>query len=161
MGYSFDYFVAALRCPVCGQVSPADESTNMQTKIRDQPELAYLGVGHPLHIRPEQMQQSGYLTVRWPQPGEAVRILETWECPSCGTTFNWAEIVVADGAIASITEAVLSRETLERIHFISDDAMYVAADLAGVPFTDIVGADAVQILRDRLVPTEAVSAAAD
>jgi hypothetical protein len=150
MGYTLDYFVAPLRCPVCGNVSPADESTNMQTKIRDNPELAYLGVGHPLEIRPEEMAASGYLTIRPPDQSGEIRILQSWECPACGQAFNWAEIVVKDGVIQSIEAVPLDRATLGRANYISDDSIYVAADLTDRPVSDLLDADVVQVLRDTL-----------
>jgi rubredoxin len=150
MSYKFDYFVAHLTCPNCGAVSPADQSTNMVTAIRDEPELAWLGVGDALHVRPEAMNDRGYLTIRAPRTGEPIRILQTWECPSCGQGFNWAEVVVRDDVIESIQAVPLTRETLERAHFIDDEAIGVAAVLIGQSYADLVNEDVVQILKDRL-----------
>jgi hypothetical protein len=47
----FDYFVAAMKCPSCGTVSPADTSTNMQTHLRDDARGIELGVGYQLDPR--------------------------------------------------------------------------------------------------------------
>lgn len=148
MDYTLDYFVGTLECPVCGTVSEADESTNMQTYIRSQPKLAYLGVGHPLEIYPEMMKDSGYLTIQLPQPDQEIRILQTWECPSCGSPFNWAEIMVINGVIERIVAVELNGKVLEQAHFISNECVSVAADLTGRSFPDLVGADLVQILRE-------------
>jgi hypothetical protein len=150
MGYTLDYFVGHLVCPRCGTTSPADESTNMATYIRDEPQLAYMGVGHPLHVNLEEMNNRGYLMVRRPLPGESIHILHTWECPACGQAFNWAEIVVKDEAIEQIKAASLDRETLERAHFISREVVNVVSKLTGKPFAELVDADLVSLLRQHI-----------
>jgi hypothetical protein len=120
---TLDYFVGRLRCSNCDRISEPDLSTNMATRIRSQPELAYLGVGDALEIEPDSMRDAGYVTVRRPAPGEAVHILEVWECPYCGQAFNWAEIVVRDGVIAEVTAVPLNLDNLKRAHFITDEAV--------------------------------------
>jgi rubredoxin len=150
MGYSLDYFVANLQCPVCGNVSEADDSTNVWTYIRDEPELAYLGVGHPLTVRPEAMEDRGYLTVQPVHPGQKIRILQTWECPFCGKSFNWAEIVICEGVIESISAVALNREVLERVNFISTESVDVAARLTNSSIADLNIAEVVPILLEQL-----------
>jgi rubredoxin len=150
MGYSFDYFVGNLKCPVCGAVSEADESTNMQTYIRDEPDLAYLGVGHPLEIKTETMKDKHYLTIRLPQPGEEICLLDIWECPICGHPFNWAEIVILDGIINTVKAVPLNREVFEKANFISQECISVVAELTGRSFRDLIGTDLVYLLRERL-----------
>ncbi len=152
MGYTLDYFVAPLKCPICGSISPEDNSTNMQTKIRNKPELAFLIVGCPLLIQPEVMEDSGYLTVQLPKTGEAIRILQTWDCPNCGTPLNWAEIVVDNGVIQQIIPVILSRQQLDWAHFISDECESTVAHLINQPIQDVVSGDVnlVQILKERL-----------
>ena len=95
MGY--DIFVAALRCPHCERTTPADVSTNMQTKLRDDPDLSSLGVGDALSIDHATAVESGYLAVQ--RPADPVHIGHIWACPSCHHDPNWAEIVVRDGRI--------------------------------------------------------------
>jgi uncharacterized protein (UPF0212 family) len=150
MGYSLDYFVGNLQCPVCGNVSEADDSTNMWTYIRDEPELAYLGVGHPLMIRSEAMEERGYLTVQPIHPGQEIRILQTWECPFCGKSFNWAEIVIREGVIETISAVPLNREVLERANFISTESVDVAAKLTNSSIADLNIAEVVPILLEQL-----------
>ena len=149
MRYTLDLFVAELRCPRCGNVSAADDATNMQTKIRDEPELAWLGVGSALELDPATIPDADYYPVQ--PPGDTIRILETWACPTCDFYPNWAEIVVRDGRIESITAVPLDRDTLERVHFICQDAYYIAADLAGRNTLDVArDEDVVAILRQFL-----------
>jgi hypothetical protein len=152
MAYTYDYFVAELKCPACGTVSAADDSTGMQTYIREHPNAEFLRVGSPLHVDAEAIERNavdGYLKVRTPAPGEPIRILHPWTCPVCGT-YNWAQIEIRDGVIARIVSVPLNRETLEHSHLISNEADFVAASLANLTAHEIVGKDTVQILRERL-----------
>ncbi|HLP87924.1 MAG TPA: hypothetical protein VK184_04870 [Nostocaceae cyanobacterium] len=150
MGYTLDYFVASLQCPVCGAVSEADESTNMQTHMRKNPELAYLGVGHPLEIEPKFMRRCGYLTIQPPQPGQEIRILETWECPSCDAPYNWAEIVVLNDVIKGIVAVEFNRTVFEQAHYVSVECVSIAAELTGRSCSDVIEDDLVKILKELL-----------
>lgn len=151
MAYSYDNFVAVLKCPVCGNVTSLDDPIEMHTYIRDHPNAEDLGVGSPLPIETRDFEQNtydGYLKVN-PPAGDEVRLLNPWNCPACGS-YNWAEIVVRGGVIESITAAPLNRETLERSHLISNEADFEAAALAGVPVEESARVDAVRILRAKL-----------
>jgi rubredoxin len=148
MGY--DFFVGTLLCPVCGAYAPRDSSTNMQTKIRDEPDLVDLGVGDPLIIDPETVEQRGYLVVRQPALDEAIYMLDTWECPNCGFPYNWAEIVVQDNLIQDVFAVPLDKATLEGANYISTECISTVTALTGRSFLELNGADLVQILRDRL-----------
>lgn len=143
MGY--DIFVAALRCPHCGQTTPADVSTNMQTKLRDDPDLSSLRVGDTLIIDHATVVDSGYLAVR--PPSEPVRICHIWTCPYCHHYPNWAEIVVNEGRIESIEAVPLDGVILDRLHYLDEDAWYFAADLAGLELDDLPMNEAVPLLR--------------
>jgi hypothetical protein len=145
-----DYFVAALRCAVCKRTSPPDRSTNMSTHLRVDADNSMLSVGSRLEVDPAYVGESGYLHVG-PHEGGELRLLETWDCPSCGA-LNWAEVRIADGAIAKIEAVELTRARLAGAHFISDQAELLAARLAGRPALEFEreGADAVAILRQRL-----------
>jgi hypothetical protein len=152
MAYSYDFFVAELECPVCGTISAADDSIEMYTYIRDQPKAEYLGVGSPLYIEAQAIEQNacdGYLKVRTPQPHEPIFLLNPWRCVTCGA-YNWAQIENRDGVIASITGVPLNRETLERSHLISNEADFIAADLMNISASEIVEKDTVRILWERL-----------
>ncbi len=155
MGYSFDFFVGRMECPSCGTVSAADDSTNMQTYVRDDPQLAFLGEGAPLEAEAGNLLESGYLLIRAPSPGEAVRILQSWECPSCGAPYHWGEIVVRDGIIERVAAVAMNRAVFERSHFIAAECDSLAADLLGKPVQEVVGQDLVGILRAQLPPLPA------
>lgn len=152
MSATFDFFVAALQCEQCGAVSPADSSTNMQTKVRAEPDMESLGVGDRIDIRPANL--GGYIELAPPAPGSPVRLLDTWSCPTCHAPQNWAEIVVRDGVIAAIRAVPFDRSSFERAHWLKDDADSEAAALAGIPVRDLLGkwAEILRILRERLPP---------
>jgi hypothetical protein len=149
---SFDYFVGRLQCSVCNRVSEPDESTGMQTYIRDKPDGALLGRGDKLELDLRKIADGkvdGYFTVSVPASDTEIRILHPWNCPFDGT-YNWAEIIVQAGLIESVTAVPLNREVLERSHLISHEAEFVAASLAKLSAAEVVKADTVQILLEKL-----------
>ena len=151
MAYTFDYLVAHMRCPVCGCVTAADDSTEMTTRLRDEPQLAFLGVGDALPVDPARARANGYLVLREPSPHEEVVLLHTWVCPHCGSPFQWAKVVVRDGVIASIEPTELDRDAIEGAHYIVDDAKLIAAQLIDEPRVFEVDDDtAARVLRERL-----------
>jgi hypothetical protein len=151
VGYRFDYLVAALPCGSGGEVSPADSSTEMTTRLRDDPQLAYLGVGDGLPVDTPRALRSGYLLLHEPAPGEPVVLLHQWTCPACGYAYNWAEVVVTDGVITAIQAVDLNRDAVARAHYVVDDVRDVAADLAGVRSPLALSDDrVVRILRAKL-----------
>jgi hypothetical protein len=117
VGYRFDYLVAPLRCRQCGRPAQADEMLEMTTRLRDEPNLAYLTVGDTLPVTPERAIGSGYTQLRLPQADEPTILLHPWACVSCGSTANWAEVVVEDDVIEEIESVVLDEETLARAHY--------------------------------------------
>jgi hypothetical protein len=151
----FDYFVAPMTCRVCGQTSPADSSTNMQTHLRDDADHRELSVGFaldPLEVRPQDITSSGYLPVA-PQAADATfTLLETWECPACGSADQWARISVRDAVIAAIDSVALDRATLETSNFISDQCFMIASALSGLPGEQLMtgAVDPVAVLREHL-----------
>ena len=152
MAYAYDFFVAEMKCPVCGAVSAADDSIEMYTYMRERPIGEFLGVGHALEVDRRAIEQNavdGYLTISVPAPGEPIRILNPWRCPTSGS-YNWAQIEIRDGAIASIVPVQLDRETLEHSHLISKEADFVAARLLNLSANEMVGQDTVRILREKL-----------
>ena len=153
MGYRFDYLVAPLRCGRCATVSPADETLGMTTRLRDNPQLAFLGVGDALPIDTSTVPSAGYLLLRQPKPREPTTLLQQWECPTCSYAYNWAAVTIRDGIIAAIEPVELNRSTLALANYIDDDVKEVAADLAGVrSYLDLDDDTAVALLKD-LLPT--------
>ena len=151
----FDWFVAPLRCPKCGAVSPPTSVTNMQTHLRDDANGSELAVGaclDALDVRTSDILNSGYQLVSEPAPGEAIRLLEVWQCPSCGRGDNWALIIIGDNCITGIEAVTLDRAMLERAHFISEQCFVLAAQLSDVPVADLSAGSVscVETLRERL-----------
>ena len=151
----YDYFVAAMRCPVCREVSPADSSTNMQTHLRfgaDGRELAAGFALKPVETEAEHIAASGYVRIACPPDQGSATLLETWECPTCGANDLWAVIEIRGGVIALIAGLDLDRKALDRAHFISDQCFLRAAQLSGLPSADLMNGkvDPVAVLREHL-----------
>ena len=148
----FDWFVAPLHCPVCGTVSPPTSVTNMQSHLRDDANGSELAVGtqlDPLDVRRDDVLNSGYLLVSEPAPGEAICLLEIWECPSCKRADNWALITISGTKITGIEAVTLDRDTLDSANFISE----VYADLLAEALRreePATSTSSVDILRQRL-----------
>ncbi|MEZ4399303.1 MAG: hypothetical protein R3B06_04745 [Kofleriaceae bacterium] len=113
----------------------------MQTYLRDDARGEDLGIGSVIDhadLRPADILNSGYQLVQEPQPGEPIRLLETWTDPSCGRGDLWALVTIVDGRVASIVAVPLDRMTLAQANYISDNCFIIAATLAGVRDTDLV-----------------------
>ena len=151
MGYRFDYLVARLPCGPDGELTPADASTEMTTRLRDDPQLAYLGVGAELPVDTARALTSGYLLLNEPATGEPVVLLHQWTCPATGYAYHWAEVVVTAGVITDIRAVDLNQTTLTRANYVVDDIRDVATDLAGARSPLALTDDqVVQVLREKL-----------
>ena len=128
-----EWFVAPMRCPICGQTAPPDSSTNMATKITRGGELSYIRVGDDTGVPDDMIESGGYLPVNPYTPGEPVSLVEMWECPSCGASENWGEVKLRGGVVESIEAVVLDNALLDRIHFISGQIRWVYDKLTGLP----------------------------
>jgi hypothetical protein len=122
----YSYFVAELQCPGCGT---STESTVM-TKVESDPGTV-IRAGDSLDVTVIDMKYSHY-TLRAPQPGEPLRILESWSCPACGRP-GWIEIVVDDGRVQSIDVVPFDTATLDRVHFVADQLAEFYEEKAGEP----------------------------
>lgn len=118
----FDWFVSALSCSACGEVSAADAGTNAQTKLRARPRQERLCVGAPLQVSIESGLNAGYIAAG-PYPGDALRILQGWECPACGSDVNWLRVVVEDGRITAIEAVPMSQAVLADAHLVEEEAL--------------------------------------
>jgi hypothetical protein len=150
MGYTFDWFVAEMRCPRCGAVSPADETTGMQTGIQDQPQLAFLGIGDYVTFDFSKAGERGYVVLHEPRRGEPIVLLTTWDCPTCDKPQNWARVVIQDGRIVSIEATAVTSEQIEEAHLISDDCIDIVKELVDEPYDTLVDQDLAPLLRDAL-----------
>ncbi|MBI5596241.1 MAG: hypothetical protein HY928_09165 [Elusimicrobia bacterium] len=119
----FDWFVGDLECPACGVLSPADGRTNAQTKLRDKPYQMELAAGDELLVTRASALDAGYVPNDPFPPGDDLRILQTWECPSCGAPFNWLQVVVRDGRILSVEAVSPDPDVLAAAHYIDEEAL--------------------------------------
>jgi len=131
----FDFFVAPLRCPRCGRVSPADGSTNIQTKLRgERADLTELRVGDRIAYELADAAGWGYLVVQ--PPVQPVHFGQMWECPYCYHYPNWAEVTIAGEHIEQIEAVPLDGATLARLHFLDEDAGAFIAEAVGRELTE-------------------------
>lgn len=122
----FDWFVAELTCRKCGRRSAADNTTSVQTKLREDARQNCLGVGAALTVTPESAEDARYTLLSLPS-GPEIRILQHWECPACGDLGQWLEVVVHDGQIASIESIRFDAAVLAAAHYIEDETLLFAA----------------------------------
>jgi hypothetical protein len=127
---AFDYLVGELKCPVCGKISPCDDSTNMQTKIQAVPSYSNLLVGTKLdfgELKPElEIQDAGYFQIVPHSSNDDIVLLETWECPNCGTPYLWAKIVIqSDHIIKEISSVNLSKHLIKNSNYISGESISI------------------------------------
>lgn len=150
----FDYFVAALHCRRCGNVSPATAITGMQTHVRSDADGSELGVGfsfEPIDLTTTHILGAGYALITAPRGG-SIRLLDVWTCPRCQTE-EWAMVEILGGRIERIESALINRATLEAADFISDvSADLLAAALMGISSAELTRRKLsnVEVLRQRL-----------
>lgn len=149
---SYDYFAATLKCLECGEVSHADTSTNMQTYLQDPGSHSVLRVGASLALEPSRVCHSEYDGYFYSGAAltNTIRILQSWECPACGSAPNWAQIEVVDGQIARIESVVFDRRSVFSSHLISNDAKSVAALLADISVKEAYATNVMEIFDKRL-----------
>lgn len=152
----FDYFVAALRCPRCGTVSPATAVTNMQTHVRgggaDGSELPVGAPLKPAYLKTQHLHGAGYALITQSPAEEPLRLLDVWTCPECDTE-QWALVEIFGNRIERIEAVVMIRATLDAANFISDaDAGLLAESLSGLSPSELAARKlgTVEVLRQRL-----------
>ncbi len=143
-----DFFVARLRCQSCGQVVD-DESSACETFLRAEPDGSRFGVGSAFDIQPDTVPAEFYAHAMAPATDEPVHVVEGWECPDCQAT-NWAEVVIDSTEIRSIWSIALTRQVLDRAHFVTSECVDLASQLTGEPAWALLGDDVFEILYDRL-----------
>ena len=117
---SFDYFVGRLQCPKCSYITGETDESNMQTKIQEECNLSHLKVGSQLNMTPSKITGWGYFEVEKPIDPSEISLIETWDCPNCGNSPNWAKICISDRKIISIETIVLSKSEISRSNYLSE-----------------------------------------
>lgn len=121
---TFDYFVGSVQCSACNHIC-TDASSNIQTKLSKQPCLAELSAGKLLDGIWDNVCDAGYLQINLPTQPNSVSILETWECPNCDKSFNWARIEIVESVIKSVKAIELEAEQLASSHYITEDCKFL------------------------------------
>jgi hypothetical protein len=144
------FFAAEMTCPVCGTVSPDTTDTGMSNKLLDTEFHSALRVGDSPDISLVDIE-CAFLTLNAPKPGEPVRILQDWVCPTCGS-INWAIVVIEGRTVTSITAVPLNRRTLDGANFINERIYDYYEGITGEPLLvgDQIRADIWTVLRNAL-----------
>jgi endogenous inhibitor of DNA gyrase (YacG/DUF329 family) len=116
----FDYFVGKIKCPECGAVSPSDESTDIQTKIQKNPKMINLGVGDEVDLDSD-IELCGYRCYQ-EHKGNSLKIIEAWECPSCGKPYNCVLITIEDSKIVEVVNIELTEFTIRSVNYIFEES---------------------------------------
>jgi DNA-directed RNA polymerase subunit RPC12/RpoP len=127
---ALSFFAAPLECLHCGRRAPDTDETGMQNELGDEP-FEVFHVGDPVPSTPDRLQDA-FLRARDPQGGE-IRLLQHWTCPHCGSR-QWAEVVIAGGRVREIKTVALTRQLLERVHYVDDEISEIYSDLVGPLF---------------------------
>jgi hypothetical protein len=116
---AFDYFVGKLQCPECGEISPADETTDMQTKIQRNPNMMNLGVGDKVKLDPD-IESCGYRCYQ-EHKSNSLKVIESWVCPSCDKPYNCALITIEDSRIVEVVDIELTELAIRSANYIFEE----------------------------------------
>ena len=125
------YFIAALVCNHCQNISPKDTTTELYNKIyEEEPGLdTIVEENDVLEIDSEDIS-SDFIEIKVPQQN-TVKCIELWYCPKCGKE-NYAEIIFElrseDARVKSIQSIVLTSNYLDQIHYLSERIGYWTRD---------------------------------
>ena len=121
MTYTFDYFVGELKCSDCGHITDKSEQINMQTKICRTPRLARYSIGDKLEIDHASI---GYVTLTPPKIESSFSLIDCWDCPNCGKTFNWARITIHQDTIQLMESIELNSDNIASTNYINEEVIY-------------------------------------
>ena len=145
------YFIAPMRCPQCGAVSPDDASTAMQTGLGDMPGLHLLRVGAVIpHLRSDVERE--LIPLRALARNTPIIVLQEWYCANCGSR-RFAHIELdEDGRINRIDAVPLTRTNFAAAHFADDRFAEFYRDVVGEPLyvRDELRPDFIERLRSKL-----------
>ena len=102
--------------------------------------------------------ESAFLKLRDPTPGERIKILQDWTCPTCWS-INWALVSIDGRTIRSIDTIAFTRHALDSAHFISERIYDYYQELTGEPLLQDgeVRPDMFELLRSKLPDDESKS----
>lgn len=149
---STTYFVARLKCPVCGTLSPDDTSTMMVSHLLEDPGISVIKEGDRVPQSRRDIAETFYELHPIPAAG-ALILLQEWYCRHCRAE-RFAHVVFdQDGRVDSITAVPMTAAALDKAHIGSERMPEVYEMLTGEPllFDGKPRPDFVNRLRARLV----------
>ena len=120
------YFAASLSCQHCAEATldAQVQSPLLGRWVNDQRGVDTLRIGERFDVSDGDFE-AAYIKARAPELGEPTRLLETWSCPTC-RQLNWVVVEIVAQCVDAVVTAPLSRQTLQRAHFVTD-AIYEEA----------------------------------
>ena len=132
-----DHLYADLPCAYCHQLISGALQATMQTAINADAGYHHFHAGDSFDLAYGGPAANGYLSVNSSGSADLLRLVDYWTCPQCGGEPNWAEILLKQAGqqvtIVGIEAVELNRETLARVHFITDELSFFYERLVGVP----------------------------
>jgi hypothetical protein len=122
MEATFDYVCHPLRCGSCGTVPLDPCAIDLQTKVAARKSLRSLRVGDTVGLAPD-LGAEGYLRVGTDPATSIVRVVETWSCPSCGSSTQWARLTIADNILRDVESVSLDETVLTESDYITSEAL--------------------------------------
>jgi hypothetical protein len=101
----------------------------MLTRIQGVPTTTYIRVGDRVDSPSEGIALQ-YVSLRHLLPGETLRLLLPWNCPTCANA-NWARAEIAQGVLTSIRNVPLTAAEVADAHFISTEIQQAFRSLTG------------------------------
>jgi hypothetical protein len=122
MAATFDHVCAELTCPCCGRRPRDPCAIDLQTHAFRAPALRAIRVGDPVELV-DDLRAAGYLQLADRPDPAALRVLETWSCPECGTPNLWAELEIADGLLLAVRPAGLTEAHVAHADYVSRELL--------------------------------------
>ena len=135
---TFDYFVGKLSCPKCSAISLCNSSTNIQTKLTNNPGMKEYTIGSLVPILWDEISISGYLEISQPENPRDMIILEVWECPTCDSPYNWVRITIKNSIITQMESVLLNTQSLNSSNYITEESRYLLDDFPKTKWDEVV-----------------------
>lgn len=124
---SYSYFAGTFRCLACGH----EQHASITTKVESEPGTVFIA-GSELPADAADMALSHFV-VHEPQEPRSFFILETWDCPTCGSA-EWIEASIENGIVRSLMVVPFDLRTFERANYVSEGIIHFYEEKTGEPF---------------------------
>jgi hypothetical protein len=110
---SHSYFEGTFRCLAAGH----EHRASISTSVESEPGTVFT-TGSVFPADTSDMARTHFV-VQAPADEKRFRILEAWNCPTCGSP-EWVEAVVENGILRSLATVRLDADTFQRVNYVSE-----------------------------------------